>query len=755
MLNISDGLKQALLTEGTKKVLYIDVENSDFSKVNFWYTALWTDTIEATGIKETIYKYILTLRTTGQNIESGYPYVDKAKYYFVSFDMKIKSFNDEGTGKVPASVDVFVHDSGATRKYVKSWSYSDISTGWVHYQQIVDISDLQKNSYGRYDMVMRYLFRDAQNNIIGGVSSVAEVKNVILELGTEDDYSKFPYEDATQVEFNGGNIADYLTIYDEYINFVSNTRIEKESLKLTESICSAQELKFGACEGAVFECNIMNNNNHWIGRYIRPYFYVSGFNELVYLGRFRVFKEENVQICPGLTRKRIEAYDGMLHFGSDASSWYAGYMGAKSFLLYTGKGYQLTRQMFSAFYNICQYAGIQLEFSNKEYADFFAISSGIVQKIPLNDTGTEYIGYYEVDFDWDPYKGHYFRLDLKALEDYVPTLEAYFEDPMTQQSGAKNYRDFGMMPSNGGIYVKYIPRSGATPIYYAINDGDVFYIDNLSGGEFTIMLPVNYVCKYNNQTIQETLTWPSSVANLKLEQMDFDMFNHHNNGAKLVYYNWETLELATGQNVTVRDVLRSLIELTGGFLRYGRTGDLEYITAKEAGLYPRSDLYPASNLYPQAVADAYLPMTKYLDINYENYHVADYGKIQIVAGDVKTATYTLDGDNTYIMDDNVFYSDSICIYKTDFSGSDVLPQVEDMLEYLLDSICELSYTPYDANLVGLPWIETGDRVRLKTANGWINTFVFERTLTGIQILRDNFTAEGRAENEQISEYDWR
>lgn len=748
MLNISKELQAALLTDGTHKNLTLEFENTDFSRVNFWHSSLWTDVYEMDRTTSTIYKTIFVMTTTSEGSDH-YKYLSDAKYLFISADIKLVGFDDKGTGASPATVSLFV-SNGVTRLEEVEVPFSTITSDFVHYEKIIDTS-LLTTPY--FDLALR----DSSHNFISkNVQTVINSKNIQIFLGDEED--AFPYLNAQQVEYNGGDIDDYITIYDEQIDPITNNAIEKESMKMSESICSTEELTFGACEGAEFECVLVNDSHSLAGRYVKPFISVDGIDEKIPLGRYRISSEKKTQVSKYLTKKRIEAYDGMHHFDKDASSWFDGYMGASRFLTFVqgGKqGYQITRQMFSTFYNICKYSGINLEFTKVgEYSPYQALP-GIWDKIPLNENGTEYIGYHDVEYHPNLSNGNYFRINLSKIYDYAPVIKAYFEDYMTQQNGFKSYKDYGMSPSNGGVFIMVM--SGVNPIYFtSVNDGDVFYLSSdFQGLDVHVLLPVEYVTKYNNQTIEEDLTWPSSVSNLKLEQFTFNLFNHPNNGTRLVYYNWETLELASGLGMSERDILRSLIELTGGFLRYGRDGKFEFVRPSKRGLYPSNTLYPSDDLYPRKASDATLAMTKYRSIKYQDYKVANYGKIQIVGGDVKTYDAENDGENTYLIDSNVFYSDSSCIYKTDYAGRDIVPEVEEMLENLMESIENLTYIPHDTITIGLPWIECGDRIRIKSADGMLDTFIFERALDGIQVLTDRFSAEGENQTEQVSEYEWR
>ena len=58
-------------------------------------------------------------------------------------------------------------------------------------------------------------------------------------------------------------------------------------------------------------------------------------------------------------------------------------------------------------------------------------------------------------------------------------------------------------------------------------------------------------------------------------------------------------------------------------------------------------------------------------------------------------------------------------------------------------ITKLVYRPFSAEVKGNPCFEVGDPVRISTQNKLVESYVLERTLTGIQALRDNFAAKGQ------------
>ena len=118
---------------------------------------------------------------------------------------------------------------------------------------------------------------------------------------------------------------------------------------------------------------------------------------------------------------------------------------------------------------------------------------------------------------------------------------------------------------------------------------------------------------------------------------------------------------------------------------------------------------------------------------------------------VTLRTYVGDAnyDSTYMMDDNVFFCNSAVKfnYRNNVDGQavtpyDVFPELNSILGRMYNRISGIGYTPHDTTLVGMPWVETGDRVTLMTNKDAFESFVFRRTLKGIQALKDTYEAHG-------------
>lgn len=187
------------------------------------------------------------------------------------------------------------------------------------------------------------------------------------------------------------------------------------------------------------------------------------------------------------------------------------------------------------------------------------------------------------------------------------------------------------------------------------------------------------------------------------------------------------------QTLSGRDVIASICQLNGCFGHIARNGKFKYVFLKSivGGLYPSNDIYPANDLFPQQPNVQIVGKGLYVDTpTYEDYTVKPIDKLQIREKEGDIGVIVGNGNNTYIVEDNFL------VYGK--STEDLTVIANNMLS-VIDG---LEYRPFDAELVGNPCFEVGDMVRLNTKYQIIDSYVLQRTLSGIQALRDDWSAEG-------------
>lgn len=227
------------------------------------------------------------------------------------------------------------------------------------------------------------------------------------------------------------------------------------------------------------------------------------------------------------------------------------------------------------------------------------------------------------------------------------------------------------------------------------------------------------------------LTFPMSLKAFR--DSFFAFFAIEQEEVSLVNDSMEIERTIDVQVLSGRDVIQSICEINGCFGHIARNGKFKYVFLEtiKGGLYPSNDIYPANDLYPQQPNVQVVGSGLYVDTpTYEDFTVKPIDKLQIREKEGDIGVIVGDGNNTYIVEDNFL------VYGK--STEDLTVIADNML-----SVIEgLEYRPFDATLVGNPCIEVGDNVRLHTKYKIIDSYVLQRTLSGVQALRDNFSADG-------------
>lgn len=195
----------------------------------------------------------------------------------------------------------------------------------------------------------------------------------------------------------------------------------------------------------------------------------------------------------------------------------------------------------------------------------------------------------------------------------------------------------------------------------------------------------------------------------------------------------DTEESSTiGESMSGKEVLSCICELNGCMGHIGRDGKFHYIYLEQEmqGLYPRNDLYPADNLYPRDPKSTQIGKGFYVTATYEDYLVKTINKLQIREQKNDIGVIVGTGDNAYVIEDNFL------VYG---KGT---KELKGIAKNILSKIRGIVYRPFTADCKGNPCLEVGDAVRLPTKYELIESYIFKRTLKGIQALRDDLEADG-------------
>jgi hypothetical protein len=198
--------------------------------------------------------------------------------------------------------------------------------------------------------------------------------------------------------------------------------------------------------------------------------------------------------------------------------------------------------------------------------------------------------------------------------------------------------------------------------------------------------------------------------------------------------------------ISGRAVLQACEEINGVFGHIGRDGKFKHIVLEPMyGLYPSDDLYPADDLYPVDENDTSFTMGEIIsetidadtaeEVRFEEYSVKEIDKLIIRSEEDDIGAIVGDGTNAYIIQGNFLV----------FGKS--ASELETITRNTFGYMAKRPYRPYNASSIGLPYIEVGDVLKFDLDDP-VTGYVFQRTLTGIQALRDEYTAEGNEEREQ-------
>lgn len=200
--------------------------------------------------------------------------------------------------------------------------------------------------------------------------------------------------------------------------------------------------------------------------------------------------------------------------------------------------------------------------------------------------------------------------------------------------------------------------------------------------------------------------------------------------------------------ISGKDVITAICEINGCFGHIGRDGKFHYIYLPQAieGLYPANDLYPdhapedmaqarTGHLYPQDPKGTNFGIGKYIKCKYEDYTAKPITKLQIRQeendiGAVWPNEENSETDNCYIIESNFL------VYGKTSDDLSLIAQ------NIFGKITEIAYRPFEATCVGNPCMEVRDPVRFVTKYKLVESYILNRTIKGIQSLRDNYKADG-------------
>lgn len=182
--------------------------------------------------------------------------------------------------------------------------------------------------------------------------------------------------------------------------------------------------------------------------------------------------------------------------------------------------------------------------------------------------------------------------------------------------------------------------------------------------------------------------------------------------ATLIHDSMSVEKTIESETISGKDIITSLCELNGVFGHINRDNNFEYIS-----LDGNKEII---NIDKSLVKSG----------EYEDFVTSKISKLQIKQEENDIGVTYGSGDNCYVIENNFL------VYGK--SSEDL----QSICSKLYEKIKNITYRPYKGNIKGNPCYVVGDKVNISTRNANIESYILERTLTGIQSLTDTLEANG-------------
>jgi hypothetical protein len=184
--------------------------------------------------------------------------------------------------------------------------------------------------------------------------------------------------------------------------------------------------------------------------------------------------------------------------------------------------------------------------------------------------------------------------------------------------------------------------------------------------------------------------------------------------------------------ISGKTVVTAICEINGCFGNINRNGKFEYVFLKAitSALYPAEDLFPSDNLFPSD-ANTESMTGHYITFDYEDFQSKAISQLEIKTSEDNAGAIVGTSGNNYSITGNFLVSDK--------TGA----ELEQIANNLLPIMAQAAYTPIKScTCVGNPCLTLGEPIRFNTTREIVETYLLQRTLTGVQSKRDSISAQG-------------
>lgn len=185
-------------------------------------------------------------------------------------------------------------------------------------------------------------------------------------------------------------------------------------------------------------------------------------------------------------------------------------------------------------------------------------------------------------------------------------------------------------------------------------------------------------------------------------------------------------------SISGKTVVTAICEINGCFGNINRNGEFEYVFLKAitSAFYPAEDLFPSDNLFPSD-ANTESMTGHYITFDYEDFQSKAITQLEIKTSEDNAGAIVGTAGNNYVISGNFLVSDK--------TGA----ELEQIANNLLPIMAQAAYTPIKScTCVGNPCLTLGEPIRFNTTREIVETYLLQRTLTGVQSKRDLISAQG-------------
>lgn len=736
MINVSDELKSAVINEEMSKRMNVVVTNVENLQLINWYTTDRSGAWRWYELDINPGNYV-TLQNFFKFDEEGainYDYVEQATNVGISYDLLIENID-------PDSATLFDIELGYYRdgvltstmyraQYIydyeteKRAGYRVNSIGFEKFQYLrIKNTDATKN------LKAKFTFRKPKVYMYYAKSSLAITFSDLIA--------------------NDENINNYIKIAD-----IGNSNIVSQGFAYAESICSNEQLKFGLSESSSIELQLFDVKKIPTGCDVDVSMHIGEAEDGFEWKNFVVAKS-TVENRGGTDVNTIVAYDKISLLNQNAYSWYTKYMwGMNLSSPQPNEQYKFDycRQIFGTIHELLFDYNIMpsSRYDPEHYVrDIFTATDYPTQERYFDYTTESYVTHKRILFCKKSYTH-------EQGCDCVDVSESHQYAVGWWNLLDKFYRG---VDYNACIYVD-LNMSNGEVIRVLLDDGSLIALPE-ECETFDVYVP--YAFGNSSFQVKSDGIFISTVTVTQRKHTWVDIDKITNAYRQLPYFSYEypkpTIDniVSVSSDITIRDIVRSICEMCGCFFRLDRQGLPVFIYPSEHGLYPSNELFPADDLFPKKSSEMTMPTSYYISAQYSDSISADFGGVQVLVDTIGSSGGVCrweywsveDNDNAYVIDDNIF----LCaegLVSDPTQTADVLT----ILENMFGRIGNIRYTPFTAETIGMPFLESGDRFTLLTKTSGFESFIFERKLTGIKALRDHFEARGIAKTPRINNFEW-